>query len=235
MRVRHPGAGADTMKALATSILALAMAATAGAASAQSVYGGAPGGPYQGTYQDGYYDYARVVRVVPVPGAARGYPAQGYPTQGRRCTTRNDGYVDAYGDGYGNDGYGRDGYYRGEPPRGTAGGRTMATVVGSVLGAVIGSQVGGGSARYATSAIGTAVGGIAGQQVYDQAQRERQRASVTVCDPVDADRPYYGGSGYAGNGNLFDVTYEYAGRTHTTRTTYNPGERIRVRVDVRAE
>lgn len=209
------------MKALATSILALAMAATAGAASAQSVYGGVPGGAYQGTYQDGYYDYARVVRVVPV---------QGYPTQGQRCTTRNDGYVDAYGDGYGNDGY-----YRGEPPRGTAGGRTMATVVGSVLGAVIGSQVGGGSARYATSAIGTAVGGIAGQQVYDQAQRERQRASVTVCDPVDADRPYYDGNGYAGNGNLFDVTYEYAGRTHTTRTAYNPGERIRVRVDVRAE
>lgn len=233
------------MKAFTTSILALAMAATAGAASAQSAYndgyGSAPYGsaPYvgaqgayqQGAYQDGYYDYGRVIRVAPVIGSAGGYPPQG-----QRCTTRNDGYSDGYGNGYGNDGYGgagypgRDGYYRGEPQRGTSGGRTMATVVGSVLGAVIGSQVGGGSARYATSAIGTAVGGLAGQQVYDQAHRERQLASVTVCDPVDASRPYYGG-----NSNLFDVTYEYAGRTHTTRTTYNPGERIRVRVDVRAE
>src|SRR3546814_1549189 len=60
----------------------------------------------------------------------------------------------------------------------------MATGVGSVIGAVIGSKVGGGSARYATSAIGTAVGGMAGREIYDQAQRERQRASVTVCDPV---------------------------------------------------
>lgn len=228
------------MKAFTTSILALAMAATTGAASAQSTYGAPYGGaPYgsapvtQDAYQDGYYDYARVIRVAPVIGAAAGYPAQG-----QRCTTRNDGYADGYGYGNGNDGYGypeRDGYYGGEPQRGTSGGRTMATVVGSVLGAVIGSQVGGGSARYATSAIGTAVGGLAGQQVYDQAHRERQRASVTVCDPVDANRPYYGGNGYGGNGNLFDVTYEYGGRTHVTRTNYNPGERIRVRVDVRAE
>ena len=33
----------------------------------------------------------------------------------------------------------------------------------------------------------------------------------------------------------YDVTYEYAGRQYTTRTNYHPGDRIRVRVDVRAE
>jgi hypothetical protein len=210
-----------------TSILALALATTAGAASAQSAYGYPDGPPVAGqdAYGSGYYDYGRVIRVAPVIGARNGYPAAG-----QRCTTRNDGYADGYGDdGYGSDdGYpDQDGDYRSEPQRGSNGGRTMATVVGSVLGAVIGSQVGGGSARYATSAIGTAVGGLAGQQVYDQAHREPQRASVTVCDPVEV--------GYGGNRNLFDVTYEYAGRTYTTRTTYNPGERIRVRVDVRAE
>jgi uncharacterized protein YcfJ len=36
-------------------------------------------------------------------------------------------------------------------------------------------------------------------------------------------------------GNAYDVTYEYAGRTYTTRTDYDPGERIRVRVEVHAE
>lgn len=214
------------MKALVLSILALSLAAGTGSAAAQSGYGTAYGTPYGSgnvAGQDGYYDYGRVIRVVPV--GARG----AYPSRDRHCVTRDDGYGTVYNDGYG--GYpDRDGDYRSEAPRGSNGGRTMATVVGSVLGAVIGSQVGGGSARYATSAIGTAVGGLAGQQVYDQAQRERQRASVTVCDPVDANSPYYGGEA-----GLFDVTYEYAGRTHVTRTRYNPGERIRVRVDVRAE
>jgi hypothetical protein len=212
------------MKAFTLPILALAMAATAGTAAAQSAYD-VPYANDAGRYGDqGYYDYGRVTRVVPVRGVAGAYPANG-----QRCTTRDDGYVD----GYGNDDAGypdRDGYYRGEPSRGSNGGRTMATVVGSVLGAVVGSQVGGGSARYATSAIGTAVGGLAGRQVYDQAHRQQRRASVTVCDPVPANNGY----GY-GNGNLFDVTYEYAGRTYTTRTDHNPGARIRVRVDVHPE
>jgi uncharacterized protein YcfJ len=35
--------------------------------------------------------------------------------------------------------------------------------------------------------------------------------------------------------SAYDVTYEYAGQQYTTRTNYHPGDRIRVRVDVRAE
>lgn len=31
----------------------------------------------------------------------------------------------------------------------------------------------------------------------------------------------------------YNVTYEYAGRRYQTRTDYHPGDRIRVRVDVR--
>ena len=30
----------------------------------------------------------------------------------------------------------------------------------------------------------------------------------------------------------YDVTYEYAGREYVTRMPYDPGERIRIRVDV---
>lgn len=191
------------MKIRSASILALALCVFAGSTFAQD----RPGD------DDGYYDYARVVRVVPVSVADYGYP------NGQHCVTRNDGYADGYGssDGY-NDGY-YDPRYPG-PQAGNNGGRAMATVVGSVIGAVIGSKVGGGSARYATSAIGTAVGGMAGREIYDQAQRERQRASVTVCDPVR---------------DQYEVTYEYGGRTHVTRTGFDPGERIRVRVDVRVE
>jgi hypothetical protein len=217
-------------RTLTASILAVALMAS-GAASAQS-YGAPYGSPYgapvvnrAGAAGDGYYDYARVVRVVPVAGVPQGYPAQG-----QRCTTRQGGYAgDYHGDYYGSDGY----YPAGEAPRarGSEGGRTMASVLGSVLGAVIGSQVGGGSARYATAAVGSAVGGIAGRQVYENAHRGN--GAVTVCDPVDARRPYAGP--YAGNTGAYDVTYEYGGRTYMTRTAYDPGDRIRVRVDVHPE
>ena len=49
---------------------------------------------------------------------------------------------------------------------------------------------------------------------------------------------YNNGNGYyTGNAGVsaYDVTYEYGGRNYTTRTNYNPGNRIRVRVDVRPE
>ena len=72
------------------------------------------------------------------------------------------------------------------------------------------------------------------------ARRARQPRDgyVTVCEPDS-----YGGDGYYAGDRYrderavseYDVTYEYAGRQYTTRTRYHPGDRIRVRVDVRAE
>jgi uncharacterized protein YcfJ len=243
------------MKRFTATLLALGLAAAVGTASAQT-YGTPYGQPdYRsspGIGQNGgaYYDYARVLRVDPVINSGYGsYPASG----SQRCYTRNDGYAgnDGYypdngngyygNSGYGNSGYsnssyGNDGYYGNQSGYGSNTGRTMATVIGGVLGAAIGSQVGGGSARYATSAIGSMVGGMAGRQVYENAQRQRQplrTASVTVCDPVPADGRYYGTA--TGSVSAYDVTYEYGGRNYTTRTSYNPGSRIRVRVDVRPE
>lgn len=162
----------------------------------------------------------------------------------RNDTYRNDGYSNnSYNNnGYRNDGYAQDGYYDqyGSDRRtgGSQAGSTMATVIGGVVGAVIGSQVGGGSARYATSAIGSMVGGVAGRQIYEQSRRSRDRTgTVRVCDPVRVDG-HYSSNNYASNDravSAYDVTYEYAGRNYTTRTSYHPGDRIRVRVDVRPE
>lgn len=236
------------MNRLSASILALGLAATMGVASAQSDhysrYGqGQPSVDRHGQSYGSQYDYARVVRVDPVfdSGYGNGYRSQGASSQ--RCYTRDDGYYagnEPYGDGYyGNNGYRNDGYrndgYRNDGYRGSDGGRTIATVIGGVLGAVVGSQVGGGSARYATAAVGSMVGGIAGQKVYEANQRNRypRQGSVTVCDPVPA-----GNDGYYSTSagvNAYDVTYEYAGRRYTTRTDYHPGDTIRVRVDVRPE
>ena len=237
------------MKRLTASLLALCVAvAVAGNAGAQTL----PLSPAPQTYggnaygaQNGYgaqYDYARVVNVVRVPGG--GYQQSGYGPQGQRCYTQpSGGYVsnrDPYNrDGYyGNDGsYGNDGYYgnNGYRTGGSETGRQVATVLGGVVGAVLGSQIGGGSARYATSALGSMVGGMAGRTIYERNAQPR-RGQVTVCDPVvrgsAVQTSGYGNNGYA---DAYDVTYEYAGRRYTTRMNYNPGDRVRVRVDVSPE
>lgn len=250
------------MKRLFVSILALSLAATTATASAQSYgYGspdyGRPAPDRYGQSSGSQYDYARVIRVDPVfdSRSGQGYGNSGYnnsgynqASNGQRCYedrsyASGDSY---YGNGsngyYGNDGYRQnDGYYDQYGNRratGSQAGSTMATVIGGVVGAVIGSQVGGGSARYATSAIGSMVGGVAGRQIYEQNQRQRNRTgTVRVCDPVPSNG-YYAGNTYSANDravNAYDVTYEYAGRRYTTRTNYHPGDRIRVRVDVRPE
>ena len=251
------------MNRLLVSALVLGLTATTGIASAQSVgqpyygsgYGqqayGQPSPDRYGQGRGAQYDYARVLRVDPVLGSS--YSNQ--PVNGQRCyenqtyVSGNDPYGNGYGrdDGYRNDGYAQDGYYDqyGNVRRtgGSQVGGTMATVIGGVIGAVIGSQVGGGSARYATSAVGSMVGGVAGRQIYEQSQRQRDRtATVRVCDPVRVDGRYpsnnYPSNGYASNDravSAYDVTYEYAGRSYSTRTSYHPGDRIRVRVDVRPE
>jgi uncharacterized protein YcfJ len=172
-----------------------------------------------------------------------------------RYGSRNDGYYgnDRYGsrnDGYyGNDRYGsrNDGYYGGNDgyrdARGGETGRTIATVVGGIAGAVLGSKVGEGSGQYVGTAIGSMVGGMAGRSIYENSQRNRQvtRGTVTVCDPIPVGSrtgSYGNGNGYySGNENLegYDVTYEYNGRSYQTRTDYHPGDRIRVRVDVRPD
>ncbi len=236
-------------KFLSVPFLAAALVAS-GTASAQaygSQYGAQYGSQYGSRYGSqygapvvdgnsvnagGYYDYARVIRVVPVASAGT------YPVAGPHCTSRRDGYA---GDYYGPDGryYGNGDPYAGtQRSRGSEGGRTVAGVLGTVIGAVVGSQVGGGSARYATAAIGSAVGGVAGRQVYDNAHRNDGGGTVTVCDPVDARQPYPSSypAGYPASARgMYDVTYEYAGRTYVARTAYDPGDRIRVRVDVRPE
>lgn len=240
------------MNRFAASILALGLAAAVaatGTASAQT-------SSVSPTYRDGdrpvagdaaYYDYAKVLRVDPVLQPTY----RTTPSSSQRCWTEDDYYTsdDRYDDRYSrNDGYGRDRYsddryddrYNdryGDNRYGTDTGRNVATVIGGIVGAALGSKVGGGSARYATAAVGSMVGGMAGREVYESAQRtkeQRQRNTrVTVCDPVrEGDNRSYPTENTVSG---YDVTYEYAGRQHMTRTNYHPGDRIRVRVDVQAE
>lgn len=236
------------MKRLSASVLAASLA-FAGSASAQTsgYYSGqddgySRSGDYSG--QDATYDYARVLRVDPVIGNGYGGNVSRTQTECRYrqaddVYTRDDGYYDQ-GDRYGrnedyrnDDYYGRNDGYRGN---GNETGRTVATVIGGIAGAVLGSKVGDGSGRYVGTAVGSMVGGMAGRSIYDNSQRNRQyarRGTVRVCDPVPVGNGGYGDEDERLQG--YDVTYEYANRTYRTRTDYHPGDRIRVRVDVRPE
>lgn len=232
------------MKPLSTGLLVAGLA-FAGTAFAQSpdyygqedrYYGSDPyqSNPDQG--QGATYDYARVLRVDPVIGS--GYdnrPSQ----QSSRCYYRqaDDVYTDNDGYYHQDDRYGGGEGYRSD---GDEAGRTVATVIGGIAGAVLGSKIGEGSGRYVGTAVGSMVGSIAGRSIYDSSQQNSQYqrgGMVRVCDPVPVtSRDGYYGDGYDGESlNGYDVTYEYANRTYHTRTDYHPGDRIRVRVDVRAE
>ena len=224
------------MPRIAASILAAALIvpmAASGIASAQNATSSLPAESRYAPSDAPYYDYARVLRVDPVFRAGYGptrvsanncYSEDGYYSE-QRDRSYDDRYDDRRYDG--NDGYG------------TPTGRNVATVIGGLVGAALGSKVGGGSARYATAAVGSMVGGMAGREVYESAQRNKEeqarRTRVTVCDPVrDGDDNRYRTSVPDDVGG-YDVTYEYAGRQYVTRTDYHPGDRIRVRVDVRPE
>jgi len=237
------------MKRMPAALLALGLLSSSAAFAQSTYYPPANGyGSYpQGAVQQGeaYYDYARVVRVDPVLDG-RYSTASNYGT-GQRCyesTTagsyERDGYYDnGYrNDGYANGGYANNGYDPyGRPVAGSSTGRNVATVVGGIAGAVLGSKVGGGTGAYAATAIGSMVGGMAGRQIYDQTQRNRvyrPGGTVRVCDPEPVRDGYAGTYSRTGNarGTAYDVTYEYNGRRYTRRMDYNPGDRVRVRVDV---
>lgn len=249
------------MPRIAASILAAALIvpmAASGIASAQNSLPArnvAAPGPYAQPDAP-HYDYARVLRVDPVFRAGYGRTRVSanncYSEDGYYSDQRDGGYDDRYDDrrygDRGDDDRYDDRYtdrrdddrrYDGNDGYGTPTGRNVATVIGGLVGAALGSKVGGGSARYATAAVGSMVGGMAGREVYESAQRNKQeqarRTRVTVCDPVrDGDDSRYPTSVQDDVGG-YDVTYEYAGRQYVTRTDYHPGDRIRVRVDVRPE
>jgi uncharacterized protein YcfJ len=226
------------MKRLSATLLALGLAAAVGTASAQT-YGG---------YESGtaIHDYARVLRVDPVIDSRQRNDRYGntYASNGQRCYESTGRYAtNGYSNGaYSNGSYPNDPYYPQQGNYGTDTGRNVATVVGGIAGAVLGSKIGGGTGTYAATAIGSMVGGLAGRQIYESSQRRKYESNtVTVCEDDG-----YSNGGYASNDRYYDtsndgrvigydVTYEYNGRQFKTRTNYHPGDRIRVRVDVRPD
>lgn len=165
-------------------------------------------------YENGY-DYARVVDVEPILRHVR------VTTPRRECwmETRHD-YEPRY-----------EPQRVGGPPRGAAG----SMILGGIIGAAIGNQVGSGDGRRAATVAGAIIGSAIGHDKADRRNggyygnngyREARPYEVERCDVrYDED--------YEERIDGYRVTYVYNGREQTTRLPYDPGDRIRVRVNVR--
>lgn len=231
------------MKRLSACLLALGLVAACPAVLAQSnelPYDDGDTPAQMGAYVESdpgtYYDYAQVIRVDPVLDGDYA-PAPSRICRETAATGRYESYEDRR---YGRDSYlDRDSYYDryayGDRRYGTRAGSNAAAVIGGIAGALLGSQMGGGTGAYAATAVGSMLGSMAGREIYEQRQRELQARSgtVQVCEPEPVRDDGYTASGDERGG--YDVTYEYNGRQYTRRMDYNPGDRIRVRVDVSPE
>lgn len=101
-----------------------------------------------------------------------------------------------------------------------------STILGSIIGGVIGNQLPGHDARRVGRAAGAIIGGAVGYSASkDRNGRGDREYYEERCEVRYRDSFEERIEGYR-------VTYEYAGREYTTRMPYDPGDRIRIRVDV---
>jgi uncharacterized protein YcfJ len=101
-----------------------------------------------------------------------------------------------------------------------------AVLVGGIIGGVIGHQFGKGSGKDAATVAGAVIGANHAARHSGTADRVVERTVYqTVCRTVVQTR-------YQERIDGYHVTYRYQGRLYRTRTSYDPGKRIRVRVDV---
>ena len=96
-------------------------------------------------------------------------------------------------------------------------------VLGAIAGGVLGNQIGHGAGRAVATGIGVVGGAAVGNSIEGSGsyvQNVQQCATQTF---------------YENRTVAYNVTYEYGGQQYTSRTSYHPGDKIRVRVDVQAE
>jgi len=104
-------------------------------------------------------------------------------------------------------------------------GSGVGAIGGAVVGGVLGNQVGDGRGRQVARAAGAIIGGAVGYNVSRDRKGNGGERIQERCETRYRDN-------YEERVDGYDVTYEYAGREYLTRLPYDPGERIRIRVDV---
>ena len=111
--------------------------------------------------------------------------------------------------------------------RGTGGGTLLGAVIGGVIGHQIGSGRGNDAATVAGTLIGAAIGNDSARRRHGDADGvERHARPVERCKTSYREHREERIDGYR-------VTYRFHGQKYMTEMPYDPGSKIRVRVDVR--
>jgi uncharacterized protein YcfJ len=109
-------------------------------------------------------------------------------------------------------------------------GGAASTLVGAIIGGVVGHQFGSGRGNDVATVAGTLVGAAIGN---DSARRSAPYHETTRYErPVQRCETRYS-SHEEQRIDSYRVIYSYHGRKYATDTPYDPGDRIRIRVDVR--
>jgi len=108
-----------------------------------------------------------------------------------------------------------------QQPQRSAGG----SIIGGVAGALLGSNIGSGNGRTAATAAGAIAGAIAGDRIDNQNAGPGgvQEQAVRQCRMVDS---------WESRTNGYEVVYDYRGRNYTSIMSFDPGERVRLRVSI---
>lgn len=107
-------------------------------------------------------------------------------------------------------------------------GQAGKTLFGAILGGVIGHQFGSGSGNDAATIAGALIGASAASN----SDRGRGYRSSEYSRPVRRCETNYQ-SHQEERIDGYDVIYTYHGRRYATRTPFDPGRKLKIRVDVR--
>jgi uncharacterized protein YcfJ len=111
------------------------------------------------------------------------------------------------------------GHYRGNPVGGA--------LAGGIIGGVIGHQIGDGRGRDLSTALGTIIGAQVG---HDAAYVDDYSGGIQyrqVCEVVDRD------DGFDVVQDGYQVSYRYQGKDYHAHLPYDPGDRIKLKVQVK--
>ncbi len=108
-------------------------------------------------------------------------------------------------------------------------GQVGRTLFGAILGSVIGHQIGSGSGNDVATVAGGLIGAAAGS---NSGRRDRGYSEDEYSRPVRRCSTNYQ-EHQEERIDGYDVIYTYHGRKYSTRTPFDPGEKLKIRVDVR--
>lgn len=112
-------------------------------------------------------------------------------------------------------------------PPGVGGSTLVGAIIGGVIGHQFGSHRGNDAATVAGTLLGAAIGNSAAyNRNAGQYGPEQHSRPVKRCETKYREHQEERIDGY-------DVIYQYHGRKYATRTPFDPGKKLKIRVDVR--